>query len=660
MKTMRWSFVFSLFLVLVCGSWLNAQQTEKKQKLPFVHPLFSDHMVLQRDKPVNVWGWASPGSIVSVEIADDSISAKSNGTGKWTASIGPMSAGGPHKMKVSGPETVEFSDVMVGDVWICSGQSNMEWSVRNSNNPEKEIADANHPQLRLFKVPRKISMTPQKTVDASWQVCSPETVPNFTAVGYFFGRDLQKEISVPVGLVQTAWGGTLAEAWTSAGALKTMGDFDQALEKFAALRDDPELQKSQIPKAINRWVNNNDPAPKAKEWRTGDFDDQAWPTMDLPGHWEQAVPEMKEYDGTVWFRREFELPGDWASEKATLHLAAVDDADVTWVNGKKVGTTNGYGKRRKYPVGDQLRPGKNTVTVLAYDGGSGGGIHGSPDSLAVQLESGKSISLAGPWHYRKSKTVKDIRRFPQQGFGSNPNMVTVLHNGMLAPLTGYGIKGATWYQGESNAGRAEQYGRLLPTMIGDWRSQFAQGDFPFLVVQLANFRKEQERPSEPGWADLRESQRMTAANDPNVGLAVITDIGAANDIHPRNKQDVGKRLVLQALRIAYGKDQEELVAAGPTASGFSVAGNEVHISFEEVGGGLQAKGDAGGLKGFAIAAADGEFVWADAKIDGEKVILSSSEISSPARVRYNWADNPVGNLFNSEGLPAGPFKWTQE
>ncbi len=654
MKLMQSSFTPGLLVVILCGSLL-AQSSNGEKDLPFVHPLFSDHMVLQRDKPINVWGWASPGSIVSVEIAGDTVSAKSNETGKWTASVGPLSAGGPHKLKVSGPEAVEFSDVLVGDVWICSGQSNMEWSVFRSNDAEKEVAAANHPQLRLFHTPRRIAMTPQKTVNASWKVCSPETVGNFSAVGYFFGRDLQKEISVPVGLIHTAWGGTVAEAWTSAGSLASMGDFDDKLADLAALSDQPESRNASIPKSVSRWIKKNDPAPAADAWRSGDFDDSSWPTMDLPNKWENAVPAMSEYDGTVWFRKEFELPENWMSEKATLHLAAVDDADVTWVNGKKVGATAGWNAKRKYNVGSRLRPGKNTVTVLAYDGGVGGGIHGSPESLVVKLSSGKSISLAGPWHYRKSKPANEIARFPARAFGGSPNVVTVLNNGMLAPLAGYGIKGATWYQGESNAGRAEQYGRLLPTMIGDWRKQFGQGDFPFLIVQLANFKKQQEKPSEPGWADLRESQRMTAANDANVGLAVITDIGNASDIHPRNKQDVGKRLMLQALRIAYGK---EVVAAGPTAKELTVDGSKVVVAFDDVGGGLQVKGDA--LKGFAIAAADGDFVWADAKVSGDKVVLTSSEISSPARVRYNWANNPIGNLFNAEGLPAGPFKWKQE
>ena len=644
-----------IYSLLLCATfWCCSEVHSQHTKLPFVHPLFSDDMVLQRDKPISIWGWTKAGETVSVEVNGQTRSARADHDGRWQTTIGPFPAGGPHTLTVRGKKTIELTDVLVGDVWICSGQSNMQWSVAASNDAENEIANANHPRLRLFKTPMRIALEPQSTVDASWMKCQPETIAQFSAVGYYFGRDLQEEIDVPIGLIQSAWGGTVAEAWTSAGSLKSMGDFDEALANFEEAREQTISGKSQMPKSVMRWVNKNDPAPKANAWRKNAFDDTQWQSMTLPGRWEESTSSLSAYDGTVWFRKTFTMPSDWQSEKATLHLAAVDDADVTWVNGKLVGATNGWNDRRKYQVGSHLQAGENTVTVLAYDQHGGGGIHGNADALKIQTQSGKVVSLAGDWRYRKGRPIGELKRFPPSGIGTNPNVVTVLNNGMLAPLTPFGIRGATWYQGESNAGRPEQYGRLLPTMIRDWRQQFDQGDFPFLIVQLANYMKIQESPSQSGWADLREAQRATAASDPQVGLAVITDIGEANDIHPRNKQDVGRRLARQALQIAYGRD---IVAAGPTAKSFEVSDHSIHVSFDEIGTGLQAHGDS--LNGFAIAAADGDFVWATAVIKGDKVVCSSDEIEKPMRLRYNWANNPIGNLFNSEGLPAGPFKWNQ-
>ena len=632
---------------------LSAHNLSAQEAKPLVHPLFSSHMVLQRDKEVTVWGWAKSGSSVKVEFANQSKTVMATADGKWQSILGPFEASSTgRELRVMGNgESETFDDVLVGDVWICSGQSNMEWPVAASNNAAKEIAAADHPHLRFFTVPRRISTTPQELVEGQWSRCSSRTVRSFSAVGYFFGRQLNQELKIPIGLIHTSWGGTVAEAWTSAAALKSMGDFDEALGDLAEM--DSSDAEARLAKKMAAWWEKADPdAQEAKRFSTADFDDSDWGSMNLPTLWEKAEVGMDQFDGIVWFRREFELPSNWRGDELTIQLGAIDDADTTWVNGHEIGSTNGWQENREYDVDPKLlKPGRNVIAVRVYDGNGDGGIY-SEDSLKLIRKGVKdrTIPLSGEWKFKVSRSIQGLAPYPQSS-SNNPNVVAVLHNGMFAPLVPYGIRGAIWYQGESNAGRPAQYRRLLPTMIKDWRTQFDQGDFPFLVVQLANFMQEQTEPVQSGWAELREAQTMTANNDPNVGLAIITDIGEANDIHPRNKQDVGKRLALQALEISYDK---ELVSSGPTLSGMSIIGDSLGIDFANVGGGLVAKG--GPLRGFAIAEKTGDFVWAEAEIEGNTVILWNEDLAEPIRVRYNWANNPVGNLFNKEGLPAAPFR----
>ena len=641
-------------LLLVALSISSATFAQESKK-PFVHPLFSDNMVLQRNKEVPVWGWAKPSSTVKVTFGEHSASAKADADGKWKTNIGPMSASSKAStLKIVGEQSATFSDVLVGDVWICSGQSNMEWSVAASNRPVEEIANAKHSQIRLFTVPKRISWEPQDTVDGTWSVCSPASIPSFSAVGYFFGRSLNEELEIPIGLVHTSWGGTVAEAWTSGEALtEEMDDFDEAVGAIEGTAKDIASGTYDYEQQVLDWWKDNDAGSKATSWSDVAVDHSAWKTMALPVGWEDAGVGMDDFDGIVWFRKEFELPTDWSGKDIVLNLGAIDDTDTTWVNGHQVGSMLFWNQKRKYRVAAKhLKAGKNVIAIRVFDNQNGGGIYDKANGLKVELadSSSSSFSIAGDWHYKISGAKQSLKPFPQSLVG-NPNQVTVLYNGMLAPLKPFGITGAIWYQGESNAGRAEQYRSLLPTMIKDWRDQFEQGDFPFLVVQLANFMAQQTTPVQSGWAELREAQAMAAQRDENVGLAVITDIGEANDIHPRNKQDVGKRLALQALKIHYKKD---VVHSGPTIKDMGVLGDSVVLDFANAGGGLVAKD--GELKGFAIAEKEGDFVWAEAKIKGDSVILWNEDLGEPIRVRYNWANNPVGNLFNKEGLPAPPFR----
>ena len=519
--------VLVLCLVLLLA---NAGTAFADVKLPAV---ISDNMVLQRGKAARLWGWAEPGEqiMVSVSWRNMAWGVTADKNGKWSLVMTPPKTAGPYEMTFSGKNTTTIKNILVGEVWVCSGQSNMQMSVRTSANAEQEIAEADYPNIRLFTVQRKVAEQPQTDCVGSWQLCSPQTIPGFSAVAYFFGRELHQRLDVPVGLIHTSWGGTPAEAWTRRDVLESEADCAPILQRFdEAIANYPEAKK-EYDENINKW----------KE----------------------------------------------AAEKA------------------------------------------------------------------------------------KSEGKEPPKR-PRPPFGpGNPHSPAGLYNAMIAPLIPYGIQGAIWYQGESNAGRAYQYRTLFPAMITNWRTDWSQGDFPFLFVQLANFMAVSPEPVDSAWAELREAQLMTLALR-NMGMAVIIDIGEANNIHPKNKQDVGKRLALWALAKTYGK---KLVYSGPIYKLMKIEKHDIlrhaiargekiekrdtecviRLFFDHVGNGLVARGGEP-LKGFAVAGADRKFVWADAKIDGNTVVVSSDEVSKPAAVRYGWANNPVCNLYNKEGLPASPFR----
>ena len=499
-------------VLVVCFVLLlvNAGVVFADVKLPAV---IGDNMVLQRDRAAHIWGWAEPGEEIMVSASWRTMAwgVTANKDGRWSFEMSPPNTAGPHEMTVSSKNTITIKNILVGEVWVCSGQSNMQMSVRSSANAEQEIASADYPKVRLFTVKRKVADEPQTDCEGSWTMCSPETVPDFSAVGYFFGRELHQQLDVPVGLIHTSWGGTPAESWTRRGALESVPDCVPIVERFE--------------EAMAKY-------PEAK----------------------------KKYDESM----------------------------IAW---------------------------KEDVKKAKAEG-------------------------------------KNPPRRPGAPFGpGNPHSPAGLYNAMIAPLIPYSIGGAIWYQGESNAGRAYQYRKLFPAMITNWRKDWGQGDFSFLFVQLANFMAVDPEPVDSEWAELREAQLMTLAL-PNTGMAVIIDIGEAKDIHPKNKQDVGKRLALWALAKTYGKD---LVYSGPIYKSMKTEGNKIRLDFEHVGGGLIAGGGEP-LKGFAVAGADRKFVWADAKIDGNTVVINSDEVSEPVAVRYGWANNPVCNLYNKEGLPATPFR----
>jgi sialate O-acetylesterase len=626
---------------------------------PLLNSLFTNDMVLQRGIEDPIWGWADPGTNVTVSLSGKTATATAGDDGKWMVKIGPFDAGGPYDLTVStGAKQEKLTNVLIGDVWLCSGQSNMSMGIGIAKDAQQEISQADHPQLRLYTVPNVIAEKP--TADLAtrpqWMVCTPKTVSQdgwggFSAAAYYFGRDLHKELNIPIGLIHSSWGGTICEAWTSGEALdREMPEFHTALE--AERSSGAPDHNGEVLATTNAWYTKVDPGTAAG-WEKADANDADWKTMKLPTHWEEAHVGMEDFDGIVWYRREIAIPDKWIGKDLLLHLGPIDDRDTTWVNGTRVGGLNLYTLPRDYPVPAQTMQGSNKllIAVRVLDTGGLGGIWGTPADMRLEAPGSGDppIDLSGNWKY-KASTPLNVSGPPPQLPGVNPNVVTVLYNGMISPLIPFGIKGAIWYQGESNAGRAMQYRRLLPTMIRDWRSRFGVGDFPFFIVQLANFMDAKPQPAESQWAELREAQSMTADSVGHSAIASAIDVGDAHDIHPKNKQEVGRRLALDALATVYGKDIEY---SGPRYKSMTKKDNTIVLQFTHAEG-LAAKD--GPLKGFAISGADHHFVWADAKIDGQTVIVSASGIQDPQAVRYDWADNPDGNLYNSVGLPATPFR----
>ena len=637
-KSKKWA---TLLLLLLAGS-LTAQV-----KVP---TYFSNNMVLQKGMAIPVWGWATPGEKVTVAIDQSSMSTTADKEGKWNVKLPAMNYGGPYQLTIQGKTNLSFENVMIGEVWVCSGQSNMEFQLITSKNGEAEVAASNYPNIRLFTVKKTISHQQQeKLQDGEWSQCSPATSSNFSAVGYFFGRELHQKLNVAIGLINSSWGGTIAETWTSEQTIGQNPDFTNQLAQLKKVNLD-DYAKS-VENEVKQRVGETSTIDKGMKngqalWAAPAYNDASWKTMELPGYIESNG--LQGVDGIVWFRKEITLSADEAKQKSTLYLAKINDSDSTYINGVLIGSTKLQAeKSRVYPINaGLLKTGKNIITVRIEDIGGMGGVYGNPATLYLQ-SGDHNISLVGSWKYKvgivKFNAVLSPNSYP-----------TLLYNAMIHPLVPFAIKGAIWYQGESNVERAKQYRRVFPDLIKDWRAHWNQGDFPFLFVQLANLRKQDSIPVESDWAELREAQTMTLAL-PNTGMAVTTDVGEALDIHPKNKQTVGLRLALAGLKVAYQKD---IVYTGPVYQSMNVEGNKVTLTFDQIGSGIKIKDKYGYLKGFAIAGEDHQFHWATGKITGINTLqISSSEVQYPVAVRYAWSNNPEdANLYNSADLPASSFR----
>ena len=612
--------------------------------------IFGENMVLQRDAQVPVWGWADAKEKITIRFNNQSKTVTADKSGKWRVNLQPEAAGGPFQLIIQGKNTITISNVLVGDVWICSGQSNMEWRVNSTDNAAKEIQAANFPQIRHFEVTKAVASEPQQDVKGGeWNICTPATVANFTAVGYFFARELNRELHIPIGLINTSWGGTHSETWTSRKAFEESEEFKSMIAAMPGLNlDSLAKQKNEATmKGIEKLQGPlSNVAATLPKWKESSFNDEGWPAMKVPGIWEQQAPG--DIDGVIWFRKVVNINAADAGKEAVLELAMIDDADETYVNGIKIGGTNGYNKKRRYtiPAGN-LKEGKNVIAIRVSDTGGGGGIYGQPGDVKIGIGS-SSHTLAGEWKFQVETLLAG-----EAGIGPN-SYPTLLFNAMLSPLIPFGIKGAIWYQGETNAGRAYQYRKAFPLMITDWRQHWKQGDFPFYFVQLASFNSDNGNSQKGStWAELREAQTMTLSL-PNTGMAVTTDIGNPVDIHPTNKQDVGKRLGAAALNKTYGKG---IVFSGPVFQSMKIEGNKAILTFTHTGSGLSTKNKYGYLQGFEIAGADQQFKYAKAFIEGDKVIVYRDGLETPVAVRFGWADDASdNNLFNNEGFPAVPFR----
>ncbi|MFH1748201.1 MAG: sialate O-acetylesterase [Planctomycetota bacterium] len=646
----RWA---GMLVLVAWGLILGGEVTVGEVRLPAV---IGDNMVLQREMEVPIWGWAKPGEKVWVKAdwLPKPVECVTDAGGCWRVLLKTDAAGGPHKIAIMGANTIELNNVLIGEVWVCSGQSNMEWSFKHGvDNGETETAAANHPRIRLFNVKRTLSMKPEAECEGDWSECSPESVHEFSAVAYFYGRELHRELDVPIGLIATNWGGTVAEAWTSAEALAELGDFDAELKAVARERDEPGTMQKQHDRQMNSWwqaVAQRDAGSRAG-WMTPDLDDADWPAIAVPGPWQTA--DLKDFDGIAWLRTTVNIPAAWAEQELVLELGPIDDMDAVWLNGKQVGgvARRGYWYRpRKYNVpAAAIQEGCNVMAVRVFDLAGPGGLTGKPEQLRLYPagSEGAAVPLAGQWRYRVGASVADLPPIPPRLL-VHPNLPTVLYNGMIAPLVPYGMRGAIWYQGESNRLRARQYRTLFPRMIADWRQRWGQGDFPFYYCQIAPYLYAGDTGQA---AELREAQLLSLAT-PKTGMVVTMDIGNPRDIHPRNKQEVGRRLALWALARTYGR--ADLVYSGPLYKSMKVEGARIRLSFEHVGGGLVCDGDA--LTHFVIAGADRRFVPAQARIDGATVVVWSDAVSEPVAVRYGWGTADQPNLKNREGLPASSFR----
>ncbi|WP_319502329.1 sialate O-acetylesterase [uncultured Draconibacterium sp.] len=637
-------------------------------KLP---KIFSSNMVLQQGIEIPVWGWANVGEEISVSLLAyetksnyntgekttvaillANAKATTDSDGKWTAKLPAQEYGGPYTLMVKGKNTISLSNVMIGEVWVCSGQSNMEFSLAQVKNADEEVDAANHPNIRLFTVPRRVAQFPEDDIESGeWLECTPQTAHNFSAVGYFFGKALQEDLDVPIGLIHSSWGGTVAETWTSAQTIQNDPDFREPMIELQQM-DVEEYKKNkeaEIRKILGGEIPTEDEGMQDGKpvWSDTELNDTDWSKIIAPGLWEEQG--YIDIDGIGWYRKELDLTEDQTQTNLNLHLGKIDDSDITFLNGIEIGKTeNQYDKERVYTIDKKyLNPGKNMIVVRVNDTGGGGGMWGAPEDQYVAIGQEK-IDISGDWKFKISKAV-------MQDIDLGPNSYpTLLFNGMINPIVPFGIKGVIWYQGESNASRAKQYQRVFPNLINDWRKQWNQGDFPFLFVQLANYMKPVQNPTDSEWAELREAQTKTLEL-PNTGMASAIDIGEADDIHPKNKQDVGKRLALNAFKVAYNKD---IVYTGPTFESVEFKDGKAYITFSETGSGLAVKDKYGYVKAFSIAGADRQFYWAKAEvINKNTVVVYSYAVTNPVAVRFGWADNPDDlNLYNLELLPANPFR----
>ena len=636
-----------LFFILILLNGVCAQSQVSIAKI------FSENMVLQRNKPIPIWGWAKANDKIVVQFHNQKKSVKADASGKWMVHLDAETAGGPYQLTVKAKNSIQINNVLVGEVWLCSGQSNMEWSVEQSLNAKNEIATANNPFIRQIKISKEINSLPQNDFGSGkWQVCDSTTVGKFSAAGYFFAKKIYEELKIPIGLINASWGGTNIETWISREGFENSDNLSNGEQSNQFKEMIAGMPKINLDSLLNINIKHSEifieNLQKAKLkadvslFKEASFDDTFWPELNQPEPWE--TQSLGAFDGVVWLRKTIFLSADEARKSAILELSKIDDDDTTFVNGIKVGSTNQWDADRKYAVPNGiLKEGKNVIAIRVVDNGGNGGIFGDQKNLKLTL--GNSIiPLSGKWKFQVESILSKV----------NENLFPSLaYNAMINPLLSFAFQGVLWYQGESNASRAFQYRKSFSLLIKDWRQKWDQGNFPFYFVQLATYNTIGNSNEGCSWAELREAQAQTL-QVPNTGMVVTTDIGDPKSIHPQNKQDLGKRLAALALNKVYNK---QIVCDGPTFKAMEIKGNQIIVSFDNLGTGLETTDKYGYLKGFEIAEKDQVFYYAKAFIKDNKVFVFRENIENPIAVHFGWVgDASNNNLFNKEGFPAAPFR----
>jgi sialate O-acetylesterase len=638
-------------LVAFASTLLASIAPAAAESLPLVSPIFGDNMVLQRDKPNTLWGWSQPGREIRVEVAGVTATAVTGADGRWQVRIQPPAVGGPYTIRIVGPRTLELHEILVGDVWLCGGQSNMELGLGRARDGAAEIRMANHPEIRLFKVSQQVSYSSAGVVPGAWKICSPATVAEggnggFSAVAYFFARRLENELHVPIGLIQDAVGGTPVETWMNPDTLSQMKDFKTAMAEVARLRNRGGREYGNY---IMHWYDEYDAGGKGNTWAAPTLDDTAWKPVRIPGGFREL--EVADAPAVCWFRKVLALPDPLPPGPARIYLGVIEKMDTTYLNGRWIGASSWVENPRVYAIPDgTLRPGQNVLTVRVFKLKPDGGFESPAETLRLVLGDGTVIPLAGAWKGAVSVDCRPPHEMPL-GFENYPTIPSVLYRGMIAPLAPLAMTGVLWYQGEANASRAFQYRTLLPAMIDDWRRLFDQGELPFYVVSLPAYMHRRDVPGDDPWAELREAQALTARQVRHVGLAVTIDTGDPDNIHPQDKQVVGERLALCALSGTYGRD---ICCEGPVFASAERLPGALKLHFNHADGGLVARG--GKAEEFAVAGPDRKWHWAEARVDGDSVVVSSAQVPQPVAARYAWQANPAATLFNGAGLPAAPFR----
>lgn len=611
--------------------------------------IFQTNMVLQHDKEVPIWGFGNPGEEAAIYFNGKIYRTITGKNQKWSITLPSQSAGGPYDIIVKGTlNSIELKNILFGDIWVCSGQSNMGYTINEMGYSPKDTAAIRNSEIRIFTASINMDYVPQNDLSGGdWKEASTESIKNFSAIAYFFGKFLYDSLKIPIGLISDNLGSTAIEPWMSPESLLRFSQFDSFYKTYLAPKKSFKEITAAFEKMKPEWESDYYLRGRGFEqkWYLPGIDISDWKTMEIPSLWEDKG--LPDYDGSVWFRKKFDLPKDFKEDSFLLALDQVDDYDIVWINGQKIGEGYGNLNWRNYKVSAKiLKPVGNVIVVRVFDAGGKGGIYSNDIS--------DDPILSGEWFYKPDYKI-DAKKFPR------PNVVnvspfstpTILYNGNIAPISSLAIKGFIWYQGESNGGRAEEYRDLFPALIQDWRAHFKQGDLPFLFVQLANFLEEDATPQESEWAELREAQ-ASALKLPNTGMAVTIDIGDAKRIHPKNKIDVGKRLGLVALQVAYKKD---IVCKGPTYEYMEIKSDTVIIHYVKDRDSLVTKDKYGYVRGFAVAGADNKFYWAKAYIKNNTVIVTCKEVYHPVAIRYAWSFNPgMVDLYNTTGLPAVPFR----